>query len=189
MTWPHLHTILNHFPVVLTVVGMLAALFGLVRPRRSTWMYAVVSLTLAGAGAWPAWLSGDEAADTLKHAWYIVPATVRAHSQAGDATLWVLLAVGVISAFAWWRLVRTPAATTLPAWLRVIVVVAAIAAFGAVTYTAWLGGAIVVNSAILASPVPPAPVPDTVRLPAAPAPRPIAPGAGAPAAGTRPPGP
>lgn len=164
MTWTHVHTIVNHFPIVLSVVGMIAALAGLVWPRRTIWMYALVSLTLAGVLAWPAWFTGDQAADQVRHAWYIAPGAVRNHAAAADTTLWVLLAVGVLAAFAWWRLVRVRDAVTLPAWLRILVVVASIASFGAVVYTGWLGGGIVVNSPILASPVPPAPVPDTVRL-------------------------
>lgn len=163
MTWPHIHTILNHFPVVLTIVGMVAALLGLVWPRRALWLYSVVSLTLAGVTAYPAWQSGEEAAETVRRAWYIAPGAIKRHAEVADSTLWVLLAVGVIAAFVWWRLSRSPATETPAVWLRVLVLAGSIASFGAVTYAAWLGGAIVVNSPILASPVPPAPVPDTVR--------------------------
>lgn len=163
--WPYLHTLINHFPIVLTVVGTLAVLLALVYPRRGIWLYALGTLTLAGITIYPAWLSGDQAADVVHKAWYIPAGAIQAHAQAADITLWIILALGLASLIAWASIVRAREAFAPARWLRIVVTVLAVVGLGAISYTGYRGGQIVVDSAILASPTPPV-------LPAAPLPTP-----------------
>lgn len=159
MSWPSLHAILNHFPIVLVVIGALALLIAILRPRRGAWLYALASLTLAGISIYPAWQSGDEAADFVKQAWYIAPGAVNRHATSADITLWILLVLGLASLIAWLSIARAPNAISPAGWLRTLLALLTIAALGSVAVTGYLGGKVVLESPILMNPVPPLAVP------------------------------
>lgn len=142
MDWDQIHIAINHFPVILSVTGTLAALLGVVRGRRGVWMYATASLTLAGLTAAATYLSGLQAEDVLRNAWYIARNAIHTHE---DAALVATIATGVaalVAAIAWRRLVRYSREITLPAGLRAAVVVTALASAGSIGYASWLGGRI-----------------------------------------------
>ena len=152
MDWPHVHLMINHFPVILTVVGTAVLLLAFLRPRRGIWLHAAATLTLAGLSAYPTFFSGDEAADVMKHKWYVVPDMIQAHDNAASITVWVLLVMGGFAAYAWWRMTRASTTTLPPKWLRLVVLLLALGGTGAVAYTAYLGGRIVYDSPKLAAP-------------------------------------
>jgi hypothetical protein len=160
MSWPYLHTLVNHFPIVLTVVGALAVLLALMYERRAVWVYALSTLTLAGLTIYPAWLTGDRAEDAVKHAWYIERGAIQTHSSSADITLWIVGVTGFLALVALITMVRTREAVSPGRAFRVLVGLGALVSVGAVSYTGFLGGKIVVESPILASPTPPViPVP------------------------------
>lgn len=144
MNWSYVHATTNHLPVILVVVGALAALAALVTRRRAVWLYAVATLTLAGLVAYPTQLTGSAAAQSVSRFPGVERSVVAAHEEAGETTTWVLLGTGLVSAIAWWQLVRrgrdqhgNPAV-----WLRVLVTVGALASLGMTARTAQLGGII-----------------------------------------------
>src|SRR4051812_37698262 len=121
MDWPYIHTIVNHFPIILSVVGCAVLVLALIVRRRAIWLYALATLTLAGLAAYPAFFSGDQAAQALRGVWYIIPAAVKEHDAAADFALASLLIMGVANAFAWWRMLRRDVGGLPPVWLRVVV--------------------------------------------------------------------
>ena len=164
MSWPYLHTLVNHFPIVLTVVGALALLLALMYERRPVWMYALSTLTLAGITIYPAWITGERASKAVRNVWYIERGTVNTHSSAADVTLWMVGATGLIALIALITMMRTRAAVSPARALRVLLGLGALLSIAAVLYTGFLGGKIVVESSILSSPMPPlmtAPAPGT----------------------------
>lgn len=177
MSWPMTHSVLNHFPIVLVIVGAIVLLVALVRPMRGAWLYALGSFVLAGISIYPAWLTGESAARFVRDAWYIAPGAVHRHAEMADITLWILLALGLVSLIAWFSIVRATNAISPAGWLRTLVALLAIASLTAVAITGYLGGKIVVESPILMKPLPPLAVP----LPATgTAPNNVGPAGGAP---------
>ncbi len=162
MSWPYLHTLINHFPIVLTVIGALAVLLAAMYERRAVWMYALSTLALAGLTIYPAWLTGQKAAAAVRSAWYIERPTVLTHSSVADVTVWIVGVTGLLALISLITLVRTREATSPGKGFRVLVGLGALVSLCAVGYTGYLGGKIVVASTILASPIPPAP---TAALP------------------------
>src|SRR5205823_4706578 len=79
MNWPYLHITINHFPIILTVVGSAVLVLALVVRRRGVWLYALATLTLAGASIYPAFFTGDRAAHAVRDTWYILRAAVEEH--------------------------------------------------------------------------------------------------------------
>lgn len=170
MNWPNTHVLINHFPIILTIMGAAAVVVALLLRSRAIWLYGVASLTLAGITAYPTVWAGERAEEAVEHAWYVEPGAIHNHEEAGELTLWILLAMGLVSAYAWWRgaraddhepLVRRPGP---PMWLRLLVLVLALAGAGAVAWTSLLGGRILHESAIVRGPRP-AGVPAPARPP------------------------
>jgi uncharacterized membrane protein len=143
---PHVHLLVNHFPIILTIVGLIAAILAAVTRKRVVWLYAVATLTVAGLTVYPVHLTGDFAADVMKHKWYVEKDSIEAHDNMAGITLWAVLVMGAVSAYAWWRLTRRAADGTLPPWLRALVIVSALAGTGTGAYAAYLGGQIVYGS-------------------------------------------
>jgi hypothetical protein len=144
MNAAYFHLLINHIPVILAPLGAAAAILAFIMRKRAIWLYAVACLTLSGLSAYPVMATGDAARRVVRDR---VPSVSRAtledHEEAGDITMWVLLAAGLVSAYAWWRTVRDPRYTTLPTWLEVLIIVTAIAAAGSVTWASWEGGMII----------------------------------------------
>lgn len=152
MNWPYIHTIVNHFPIILTVVGSAALALALLVRRRAVWLYALATLTLAGIGIYPAFLTGDEAQDALRHTWYVVHDAVEEHEGSADYALWSILALGAVSAYAWWRMTRREVTLLPPVWLRTVLAILAALGLSIIVRTAYLGGQIVHESPRLAAP-------------------------------------
>ncbi len=152
MNWPYLHTLVNHFPIILSVVGSAVLALALITRRRAIWLYAVATLTLAGASIYPAFYTGDEASHALRNTWYVVRSMVKEHDQAAGFALWAVLLAGAVNGYAWWRMLRRDAGQLPPVWLRVVVAVVTAFALSVVIRTAYLGGLIIHESPKLANP-------------------------------------
>jgi hypothetical protein len=152
MNWPYVHTLINHFPIILMVVGTAVLILALIVRRRGLWLYALATLTLAGLSIYPAFFSGDQAADAVRNTWYIVRSMVEEHDAAAGYALVSVLIAGAAAAYTWWRMLRREVTGLPPVWLRVVVAVLAIWALSVVARTAYLGGQIVHESPKLQSP-------------------------------------
>lgn len=168
-----LHVMINHFPVILAVVGAFFAVVGLFVVRRGVWQYATATLALAGLAAIPTYFTGDPAEEGLRDAWWVSRRAIQTHEDAATYALWCLVITGVIAAYAWWRL-RAPRALApatgepgtmwgarqhLPVWLRALVVVASLFSTTVIFRAAQLGGDITHHSTILQTTPRPAGVP------------------------------
>ena len=145
------HLVINHFPVILTVVGAAAALLALIVRKRGAWLYATATLALAGISVVPTYLTGENAEEKIERSWYVSRDVIHEHELAGKWALCVVGAMGIVAAYAWWRARRSAAPDGgLPGWLRAVVVVMAL--WGATTLyvTAEHGGDIVHRSPSLA---------------------------------------
>ena len=165
-SWPYSHLLLNHFPVVLSVVALATAILALLLRRRTIWQAAMAALTVAGVFVYPVHFTGDEAQEALEHTWYIKPGVMDAHDKAAGIAMWIILIAGAFAAYSWWRSMKHPE-EILPGWTRAGVLVGALAAVISVTYTAYLGGKIIHEAPILHAPSAPTgfapPQKDSVR--------------------------
>ena len=159
MNWPYLHILINHFPIILTVVGSAALVLALITRRRAVWLYALATLTLAGLAIYPVYYTGDEASHAVRDTWYIVRDMVKEHDQAAGFALASILIMGAVSAYTWWRMLRRDVTGLPPVWLRVVVAVITAWALSVLVRTAYLGGKIVHDSPKLINPPSAAAVP------------------------------
>jgi uncharacterized membrane protein len=154
LTWPYVHLLINHFPVVLSISALLTTILALLLGRRGLWLTAMAALTAAGAFAYPVFFTGGKADHALGDPWYIRPGTIEAHDNAAGIAMVVILIAGAFAAYSWWRSLRRPT-DLIPGWMRAGVLVGSLAAVGTVTYTAYLGGKIVHEAPILQMKEPP----------------------------------
>jgi hypothetical protein len=161
----YLHLLVNHFSIVLAAIGALATMLAMVMGRRSVWLYALATLTLAGIFAYPTMLTGHGAEDVMEKVWYVSRDAVHAHEEAADIAMWVTLATGVFAALAWWRQARAWRDELLPGWMRVMLLVLALASAGGMGWASWQAGFIVHKNPKLLTPppgyVPPPTAPST----------------------------
>ncbi len=148
----YVHLLVNHVPIILTVIGAMAAVLAIATRRRAVWLYALASLTISGVSAYPVMLTGHAAEDVMKDKWYVTRDAIDEHEAAGEAAMRVLIATGAASAYAWWRLVRRDQAGVPPMWLGALIVVLSFAGAGTMTVAAYRGGNIVHYSPKLADP-------------------------------------
>lgn len=167
----YLHLVVNHLPVVLSVVGAAAAIVALLVRRRGVWLYSVASMTIAGAIVYPVMLTGHAAEHEVKKQWYVDRDAVDAHEDAADIATWTVLGAGVVAVAVWWSLARRKDGAVLelpPVWAQGLVLIAALAGSGTIAYAAYQGGKIVHDAVRLQSPPPGvAPLPPATPGPAA----------------------
>lgn len=156
------HLMLNHFPVILSMVGAAASLVALVTRRRGALMYALVTLTLAGVSSYPAFRSGHEAEELIEKRWYVDRDELDEHHESGERTNVILIASGIISAIALWRTWRTVREAKPGLALVTLVAALGIASAISVAMTSWEGGFIVLKNPVLVNSVSP---PGTPRTP------------------------
>ena len=154
MSWPYMHLLINHFPVVLSVAALSAAILALLLGRRGLWLTAMGALTAAGFFVYPVFFTGNKADHALNDPWYIHPGTIEAHDAAALWALWVILIAGAFAAYSWWSSLKRPA-EVIPTWMRAGVLVAALFAVAVVARTAYLGGKIIHDAPVLQLKEPP----------------------------------
>lgn len=154
MNWPYIHILINHGPIILSVLGTGVLLLALFVRRRGVWLYALATLTLAGLSIYPVYFTGDQAADAVRTTWYIMRPMVDEHDAAAGFALASMLIVGAASAYTWWRMLRREVTALPPVWLRTVVAILAVWGVSVVARTAYLGGKIVHDSPKLQAPPP-----------------------------------
>ena len=143
------HLMVNHFPVILSLLGAAAAVVAFVTRRRSVLLYALVTLTLAGLSSYPALRSGHAAAEQIENRWYVDDDQIDVHHDSGERTHLILLATGLVSAAALWRTFRTVREAKPGLGLLLVIAVMGVASAASVAQTSWQGGFILIKNPTL----------------------------------------
>ena len=154
LSWPYMHLLINHFPVVLSVAALSVAILAILLNRRALWLTSMGALTAAGLFVYPVFFTGNKADHALNDPWYIHPGVIEAHDQAAGWALWAILIAGAFAAYSWWRSLKRPA-EAIPGWMRAGVLVGALLAVSVVARTAYLGGKITHDAPVLQLKEPP----------------------------------
>lgn len=138
MNTVHLHLLLNHLPVVGTVIGTLLLAVALVRRSDELGRTSLGLFALLGLVAVAVYLTGEPAEDAVEKLPGISDGLIDRHQ---DAALIATIVVGVIGAFALGSLLIYRR-RTLPRWVTLLGFAAALVASSTMAYTANLGGQI-----------------------------------------------
>ena len=145
MNAAYLHLTVNHFPVILSLLAVAGVLVAMVTGRAFFWQLGLLCGALAGLSVIVAFFTGRGAEEIMEKVWYVSRPVLHEHEEAGEWALWMVMASGVVSAYALWRYTRTArdAATSFPYWLRALAGVLAVVAAATTVRAAFLGGKIV----------------------------------------------
>jgi uncharacterized membrane protein len=137
MNFAHLHLMMNHFPIIGTMVGLGLFLVSLVGKnedmRRSSYVvFAGIALLSI-----PAFLSGYGASLAIKDAHGISDALIQRHYGSAMLSLWFVLATGVFSLIALWQYQRPSGPST---WNVAAVLVLSLLSVGLMARTGTTGG-------------------------------------------------
>lgn len=135
MDGTHLHLILNHFPIIGTIVGTGIMAYGYFTQSEATkkaalWTWAVMALI-----AIPVFLTGEPAEESVEGLAGVSEAIIEQHEEAAELAIWVMEALGLLSL----------ATLFLGRGNKTMISIAfalSLVTFGMMAYTGYLGGQI-----------------------------------------------
>ena len=104
MNEAHLHLLLNHFPIIVTLVGFVVLIAGLLLRNNTVQRTALALLIGAAVCALPAYFTGDDAEHTLLnlHIEAVNHDVIEKHEDLARFFLWIMIAVGIAAGATFW---------------------------------------------------------------------------------------
>lgn len=135
-----IHLRLNHFPIMLGIVGAAAAVLAAILRKDGIWRYALITVVIAAATSPVAWWTGTRAVEKAEGFSYIDAEMMDIHEESAEKATVVMVVAGVAAAVALWK----PSPLT-----RWVFLALALAGAGAMAWTGSHGGQIVHASPLL----------------------------------------
>lgn len=102
----HLHLLLNHFPVIGTLIGSALLLWGLIRNQPNISAIAATLLTVMAVIAIPVYLTGEPAEETVEKLPGVSESIIEMHENAATIAIWLMGITGItalVSLFFQWQ--------------------------------------------------------------------------------------
>lgn len=139
MNTAHLHLLLNHFPIIGTLIGSGLLVWGLTRKQDNTKSAGALILLLMAIIAVAVYLTGEPAEDSVEKLPGVSETMIELHEEAATWAIWLMSITGVVSFLA-----------ILSAWRNrliaqrafVMAFVLSLITFGAMARTGYYGGQI-----------------------------------------------
>ena len=136
-SFTHLHLLLNHFPIIVTILGLMLVVVAMWRKSDSLARVALAFFVGGALSALPTYLTGESAENTARHLPGVTRELIEAHS---DSAVISAIFVGALGLFALWALWRFRTALSLPVWVVRVALVASLIGSGLMSWTGLLGG-------------------------------------------------
>lgn len=133
----HVHLLLNHFPIIITMLGLVLIAAAMWLKNDMVARVALAFFVGGALSALPTYLTGESAEDAVRHLPGVSRDIIETHS---DAALISAIFVGVLGVFALWALWRFKSLVPLPGWIVRVALVASIIGSGLMSWTGLLGG-------------------------------------------------
>lgn len=127
----HVHLLLNHFPILGTLIGAAVMLWGMVRHDKTIRAVAAVIVMAMAVMAIPVYLTGEPAEERVEHLAGVSEAMIEEHEEAAELAIAIMTVAGLASLLA--LLLQYRSGSKVPfaiAWLLTL---------GAVAAMAWVG--------------------------------------------------
>lgn len=138
-TGAHLHLVLNHWPIIVPMLGLLLLAFAWLRHSEPTGRTGLAFLIGGALAALPVYLTGEDAEEAVERAPGVTEALIERHEDAG---LIAAVALGVLGVFALWALWRYRRPGALPRWVLTTALSGALVGSGLMAWVGLLGGQI-----------------------------------------------
>jgi uncharacterized membrane protein len=135
----YLHLVLNHFPIIGTLAGIMLILFGIVKKSKVAVNIAATMFVVCALITIPVFLTGEPAEESVEGLPDVMEASIEAHEEAAQLSIWFIEALGllsIITLFMNWK------DKSLAQTVTFITFFVSLIAFFSVAYTGKLGGEI-----------------------------------------------
>lgn len=137
MNWPHVHLIINHFPVIGLFLAILLSGVAFVRKSEELKRVTLGAFVFVALTAIPVYLTGLAAAETVKKLPGVTEGVVGTHEEVASLALVLIEALGIV---ALGGLIFFRRSTKIPSWFMGVVLAVALGAAAVTGLTANLGG-------------------------------------------------
>ena len=137
MNATHLHLLLNHVPVLGTVLGLGLLAFASWRRSEEIKRAALGLFVIAALVAIPTYLTGEPAEDTVESLPGVTHPLIERHEEAAVVAFTGMLGLGVVALAGLFFFRRQ---RPVPAWFGIVTLAAALVVSGLMGWTASLGG-------------------------------------------------
>lgn len=139
MNTTHLHMLLNHFPVIGTLIGSMLLLWGIVRNQQQQKAAGAVILAAMALIAVPVYLTGEPAEETVENLSGVSEKMISLHESAAAIAIWLMAATGLLSLVA---IVASVKKNTIAKTVFTISFIVSVLSFAAMARTGYYGGQI-----------------------------------------------
>jgi uncharacterized membrane protein len=102
MTGAHFHLLVNHFPIIGIIIGMLILLAGFLLKNIIVKQTGLGTLVFAALSAGLALFTGDPAGEAVEGLPGVVQSMVEHHEDIAYSSLWILVPMGLLAALAFY---------------------------------------------------------------------------------------
>ncbi|MFZ1369404.1 MAG: hypothetical protein WAR78_03425 [Ferruginibacter sp.] len=97
MNQTHIHLLLNHFPVIGTLIGSCLLLWGIIKKNGHTKSIAAFLLAVMALIAIPVFLTGEPAEESVEGIAGVSENMISLHEEAAEIAIWLMGITGIIS--------------------------------------------------------------------------------------------
>jgi uncharacterized membrane protein len=135
----HLHLLLNHFPIIGTIIGTGIMAYGYFTQSEPTKKAALLTWVAMAVCAIPVFLTGEPAEEMVEGLPGVSEALIEAHEEAAELAIWVMEALGLLSLLAFFIKFKTESTNKT---VMGIAFALSLLTFGLMARTGYLGGQI-----------------------------------------------
>ncbi len=96
----HIHLLLNHFPIIGTLIGSTILLYSIIKKQDTGKVTGAFIIVIMAIIAIPVLLTGEPAEESVEHLSGISKALIHDHEEASEKAFWLMEITGVFSLFA-----------------------------------------------------------------------------------------
>jgi uncharacterized membrane protein len=100
MNYAHIHLLINHLPLVGSIIGALILLAGLLFKSKATIRTGLITVVFSALTAMPVMFSGDKAEHAVENVAGIDETFIEEHEHAAERYIKIILGAGIVSLIA-----------------------------------------------------------------------------------------
>jgi formate hydrogenlyase subunit 3/multisubunit Na+/H+ antiporter MnhD subunit len=135
----HFHLLLNHFPIIGTLISAVLLMWGLYKKQLNIQKVSAVSFIAMALIAIPVYLTGEPAEESVERLPGISEALIELHEEAASVAIWVMELTALVSIaalfFSWQK-------NRIASSFFMFVMILSLLSFAAMARTGYLGGQI-----------------------------------------------
>ncbi|MDX5348910.1 MAG: hypothetical protein LPJ89_11135 [Hymenobacteraceae bacterium] len=123
MTDAHLHLILNHFPIISTIFGLLLLLIGLLLQNITLRRTALAMFIFGALTAIPTYITGEGAEEIVEHLPNISHDIIHEHEEEAEVFIWIISALGVLAAVTLFADLKKKGMSKILSWITLLLAI------------------------------------------------------------------